>query len=300
MLKIVAAQPLELTDEQKARLEKLGEVTYFDTRASTADEWLERVRGFDVICTGTFGVREKSEELRDTFVSLPLVGVGWARPGVLKERGVVISNSPGCNRYAVAEWIVGMLLTAMRHLDAYLNVRELPFGQLPASGMGFGDKQVTILGHGNIGTIVGAACAVFGARVRYFRRGDDLAASVKGADIVVDALSVNPETDDLLNGEFFGALKRGAIFATVSAGSIVNLDVMFRALDDGTLRCVIHDAQTPGDTADPVYRRLREHERVYATPHIGYNSDVSRHMGNEMMIENIEAWVAGKPIHVVG
>ena len=299
MLKVVAAQPLDLSPEQKNRLEKLGRVTYYDTRAETPEEWLKRVQGFDVICTGLFGVREKSQELHDVFVTLPFVGVGWADPKTLKQHNVVMSNSPGCNRYAVAEWIIGMLLTAMRHLDTYLNVANLPFGQMPASGTGFYNKTVTILGHGNIGTIVGAVCSAFGANVRFFERGDDLGASVKDSDIVIDSLSVNPSTDNLLNETFFAALKPKTIFATVSAGNVVNLNALFQALDDGTLSYVIHDAQTPGDTADPTYRRLRAHKRVYVTPHIGYNTDVSQFTSNEMMIENIEAWAAGKPIHVI-
>jgi phosphoglycerate dehydrogenase-like enzyme len=53
-----------------------------------------------------------------------------------------------------------------------------------------------------------------------------------------------------------------------------------------------------GDTADPLYTRLREHEHVYATPHISGFSDVTNRIGNDMMIGNIEAWLAGKPINV--
>lgn len=299
MPKIVVTQPLDLTSSQKAGLEKLGDVTYFETRAENADEWLSRCQGAEVICTGVFGVREKYQELHNVYISLPFVNVGWVDRHVLAQNRITISNSPGCNRYAVAEWIIGMLLMVTRRLDHYTGIEKLPFDTMPEAGLGLDGKRVTILGKGNIGSIVGDVLTAFGARPQFFRRGDDLAARIKEADIVIDTLSVNPATDDLLNVRFFSNLKPGTIFITISAGRIVNLDDMFDALDNGTLSFVIHDAQIPGDTSDPDYNRLRLHDRVFVTPHIGYNTQTSQRTANEMMIENIEAWTKGRPIRVI-
>lgn len=299
-MKIVVTQPIGLSNAQKARLETLGKVTYHDERASSPAEWLERTTGFDVICTGVFGVNTQWDKLHDIFVSLPFVGVGWADPKVLKANNVTMSNSPGCNKHAVTEWIIGMLLMMTRQLDHYLNIKELPFNTMPPQAFGLPGKNITILGKGNIGSCVGEAAQALGMHVTYFQRGDDLLEKVKDADVIVDALSSKPETQGLLNKTFFDSLKGDVYFVTVSAGKVLDVDAMFEALDNGKLKLAAHDAFMAGDTSDALYQKILKHPKVYATPHIGYNTDEAEKTGNDMMIDNIEAWINGKPIHVVG
>ena len=299
MTKIVVVQPVGLSLSQKKRLEKLGDVTYHDERTKDVDEWLERTKGFDVVCTGVFGITAKWDELHDTFVSLPFVGVGWADPKVLKANNVTISNSPGCNKHAVCEWIVGMLLMMTRRLDHYLNIKELPFNKMPPQAFGLPGKNVTILGKGNIGTCVGDVTSALGMNVTYFKRGDDLKEKVRSADVVVDALSSKPETQGLLGKPFFDSLKDGAYFVTVSAGKVLDVDAMFEALDSGKLKLAAHDAFMAGDTSDALYQKILHHPKVYATPHIAYNTDEAERTGNDMMIDNVEAWLKGKPQNVV-
>lgn len=72
--------------------------------------------------------------------------------------------------------------------------------------------------------------------------------------------------------------------------------------DEGQLSYVAHDVADakPGDFSDPLYERLRQHPKVLVTPHLAGFSDVTTKTGNEMMIDNVEAWLQGKPIHVFG
>lgn len=301
MVKIVVTKPMDFLPAEKERLEKLGDVRFHDDLPATSEEWLERCKGFDIVCTGLAGVREKYAELHDVFISLPFVGVGWADPAVLKAKNITISNSPGCNRHPVSEWIIGMIILMMRQLDQYLNVKELPVGYILPVMTSPAYKNVTILGKGNIGTRVGIIAKALEMDVTYFRRGDDLYQSVKNADVVVDTLSLNPTTENLLNKKFFQSLKNGAIFVSVTNGPIVDIDAMLGALDSGKLAYAAYDGGgiAPGDTRNAVYQKLVEHPKVYVTPHIAYNSDVERKMGNDMMIDNVEAWLNGKPINLV-
>lgn len=300
MTKIVVASPLAFLPEHQDRLERLGEVTYFSDRAKTSEEWLSRVQGYDVICSGYYGVSSSWDKLRDVFVSLPFVNVAWADPQVLKDHNVTMSNSPGCNRHAVSEWVIAMMIIMARRLDEYLNVKELPNAFVPPPEMGLAEKNITILGKGNIGTRVGEIANALEMNVTYFQRNDDLHQKVKDADIIIDVLSVNSDSRGLLNQAFFDSLKKGALFISVSARGIVDIDAMLAALDSGTLAYVAHDAVIPGDTQDSLYQKLLHHPKVYVTPHIAYSSDVERRLGNEMMIENIEAWAKGNPIRVIG
>ncbi|EDK72261.1 D-isomer specific 2-hydroxyacid dehydrogenase, NAD-binding [candidate division TM7 genomosp. GTL1] len=188
---------------------------------------------------------------------------------------------------------------AARNFLPYINIDNITEGVYPEATIGLTGKKMAILGKGNIGQQVGHIAEALGMQVNYFQRGDVMADVVRDADVVVDALSVKPDSNDLLNDDFFAALKNGAFFVTVSAGKILDTDAMFRALDSGKLAFAASDAQTPADTRDPIYRKLLAHPKVLVTPHVAFNSDVSNDTGNLMMIENVEAWVRGEPIHVV-
>lgn len=136
--------------------------------------------------------------------------------------------------------------------------------------------------------------------VKYFLRGDKLIDCVKEADVVVDTMSTNPDSKGLLGERFFGSLKKGAGFITITVH--VEVEAMLAALDNGTLSFAAHDVMVAnlGDVSNPVYQKLYKHPKVLATPHLAGLSDVSNRIGNDMMIENVERWIKGEPINVFG
>lgn len=77
MKKIVVTQSMGLYPDQVERLGKLGRVVFYNDKPATAEEWLKRCKGADIICTRKFGLKDKIYELSDVFVSLPFVGVDF-------------------------------------------------------------------------------------------------------------------------------------------------------------------------------------------------------------------------------
>jgi phosphoglycerate dehydrogenase-like enzyme len=196
------------------------------------------------------------------------------------------------------------MIIMSRKLDTFLNRREnlRRSGKLPPLTPGLAMKSVTILGKGQIGARVGEIAESLGMAVHYFKRGDDLYDSVNDADYVVNTLSSNPSTKGLLDTRFFAALKDGSYFVDVTRDEVVEVDAMFRALDSDKLAGVASDCGgiLVGDTDDPLYQKLLNHPKAYVTPHISYNTPLSMKIGNDIMIDNVEAWINGKPINVVG
>ena len=292
-----------LSAEQETRLKKLGDVTFYKDMPASPDKWLKRCLGYDIVCSWIVGLREKYGDLKNVFISVPFVGVSsFADPTILKANNITLCNSPGSNRHAVSEWIVYMILTTMRQLGSHINTSEKLTIPLSPPSIGLKGKNITILGKGNVGKRVGAICEAFEMNVSYFTRNDELSTVVKNADIVVDTLSANPSSKGLLNQDFFKSVKKGAVFISVTVDSIVDMDAMLAALDEGKLSYAAHDVMNAklGDATDPLYERLRKHPNVYATPHISAFTDVTSQIGNDMMIANIEAWLHGKPINVFG
>jgi phosphoglycerate dehydrogenase-like enzyme len=298
MSKIVVVKNLELYPDQIRRLKSLGTVKIYKDNPRSPEEWLIRCKNADIICSGKFGL-EKIYDLKNVFISLPFVGIEFLKKDKLKENNINVSNCPGCNRDAVSEWIIAMMINLTRQFPQYIKCKKLPGGTLKAN-VGLTGKTVCILGKGNIGSRVGEICRAFDTNVNYFRRGDNLLDCTKDADIIVDCLSSNPTTEKLLDKKFFRALKKDSYFITITSKTC-DTDAMIEALDKNILAGVAHDAAEIGigNVSDPLYVKLRKHKKILTTPHIAYNSDVTNRVGNDMMIDNVEAWIKGKPINLI-
>ena len=110
MKKIIVTQDLGLNKEERERLNKLGEVKYYNDLPETPEEWLVRCETADIICSGKFGLKQKYQELSNVYFSLPFVAISFLDIEKLKEKNIKVSNCPGCNKEAVSEWIVAMVL----------------------------------------------------------------------------------------------------------------------------------------------------------------------------------------------
>lgn len=302
MNKITVTQDLGLNEEEKSRLNKLGEVVYYNDLPKSPDEWFVRCKDADIICSGRFGLTsDKVYELENKFISIPFVGIGFLDFEKMKKRNLLASRTPGCNKEAVSEWVIAMILNLFRSFPKYINNLDLPIGITPRPDKGLKGKNITILGKGNVGSRVGNICEALEMNVRYFLRNDDLLESIKDADIVVDALALNQETTDLLNKKFFSSFKPGSYFITVTGSKIYDLEAILESLDKGLLDGIGIDCGSiqVGNVHDPIFVRLAKHPKVLATPHIAYNTDVTDRQANKTMIDNVEAFIKNKPQNLI-
>jgi phosphoglycerate dehydrogenase-like enzyme len=73
-----------------------------------------------------------------------------------------------------------------------------------------------------------------------------------------------------------------------------------KALDNKLLGAAIDPGDiSVGDTNSPTYQKLIAHPKILATPHIAFNTDVSAKIANDMMIENIKAWLDENPANLL-
>lgn len=299
--KIVVTSPLNLSPEQISRLKQLGETTVYDTFSASGDEWIERTKDAEIICSGKSGLTEKIYERKNVFYSLPFVAVGWIDKDKLKESGSTVSYCPGCNSSAVSEWIVSMTLLLMRKFNRLVNTQEVIDKVGSPDYHGLMRKKACILGQGNVGSKVGKIYEAMGMNVTYFNRGDNLIEKVRDCNIVVNTLSSNESTDGLLDKNFYNSFSGNTYFVTVTSSKIYNPDLMLSALKSGKLLGVADDCGSilPGDIENPYYKSLIETPGVFATPHTSYQSDVALRISNDMMIDNVEAYIKSSPINLL-
>lgn len=301
-LNIVITKDLKLFPDQIERLSSFGEVVYYNTDSKSEDEWLKRCEGAQIICSWMYGLKsDKVYSLKDVFISLPFVWVDFLDIEKLKERKIQISNAPWCNKEAVVEWIVGMTLYLTRDFKYLIWNRSEDRDRILRSWMSLYWKEVTILWNGHIWRNLAKVYGSLWMYVNIFRRWDDLITKVQSADIVVNCLPLNEETKGLLDKNFFFSLKRGSFFISTSRHEIYDIDAMIEALNSEILNGVADDSASSvaWDTQYPWYKKLLNHPVIVVTPHIAWNTDYEKRKANNIMIDNIEAYLKWARINIV-
>ncbi|MDQ5954181.1 MAG: hypothetical protein QG583_109, partial [Patescibacteria group bacterium] len=119
MKKITITGSFPFTNEQKTRLEALGEVKTV-TNYSSSEEWLSAIQGSDVILSDGDYLYENLENLENVFVTYPYIELGAFDSEKLKAKGVYVANAKGGNRNSIVEWVIFVTLSLFRKFPKYL------------------------------------------------------------------------------------------------------------------------------------------------------------------------------------
>ncbi|MCH7569517.1 MAG: hypothetical protein IH919_02955 [Deltaproteobacteria bacterium] len=76
---------------QIERLKSLGDGTFYTDSPKSPEEWVKRCEGADIVCSGKFGLEQRIYDVKNTFFSLPFVGVGWLDKTKLKENNITVT-----------------------------------------------------------------------------------------------------------------------------------------------------------------------------------------------------------------
>ena len=302
MVKIVVPINLRFFPDQIQRLNSFGDVTYHGNPPTSPEEWFERCKDADIICPWMFGMKsDKVYDLKDIFISVPYVGVEFLDKNKLRERNIVVANAPWCNQEAVVEWIIGMILIYFRNLRTLIGSTAVSKEDTLHPTISLFNKEIAILWHGHIWTLLWEICTKFGMKVKFLLRGDDVITTTKNADIIANCLPLNDETKWLLDRNFFFSLKKWAFFISSSRNEIYDTQAMINAIDSGILIGAADDSASSiaWDTGHPWYKKLLHHPKIIVTPHVSWNTDYEKRKSNDMMIDNIEAWLNKKPINII-
>jgi glycerate dehydrogenase len=300
MKNIVITQPIGFSKQQLTDLESLGNLTVYDTICKDTAEWLERVKDADVICSNNYGLDEGWRQLHDVYITYPFVTTAFWDFDLMRQRGILASNSPGCNQIAVTEWIVAMLLNYSRRFPDYIRTAKID-GPIPPKTKSIYGKSVCIMGRGTIGSRAGKALEALGMQVSYYTRHDNLTEKVSNVDFIVDCLSLNPSTQNFYDQAFFQKLTDGTVFLTIGQNGTQDFDAILQALQSGKLQHFITDNAKAliFDVTDDAYQKLLNCPNATVTPHVAAYSDNTLQTASAMCLENIKAYLAGKPTHLV-
>jgi glyoxylate reductase len=252
----------------------------------------------------------------ELFPNLKLVanyGVGYDGIDVAAcaARGVAVTNTPGVLDAATADLALALILATRRRVvegDAF--VRTGKWGTEWVSGALMAEEvsgsTLGIVGLGRIGHAVARRARGFDMRLLYtkrarlaeaeerdlgveFREFDDLLAE---ADVVTLHVPLTPETERLVDARRLALMRDGACLVNTARGGIVDEPALVEALTNGRIRAGLdvfaHEPEVPAE--------LLALPNVVLTPHVGSATQETREAMTRVLVDNLQAAAAGKPV----
>jgi len=186
-----------------------------------------------------------------------------------RERGVVVSNTPGVLTNTTAEHAIALMLALLRRIvegDRSLRRRdEWEWGPDFMVGEGLEGKALLVVGPGRIGRRTAELAEALGAKASFAGRDDDLRAALAEADVVSLHCPLTPETRHLVDGEAFAAMRPTAVLVNTARGPVVDESALVEALQAGRLAGAALDVF---EHEPAVSEELLGMENVVLTPHI--------------------------------
>lgn len=301
---------------QSADWKKLGlDIHVFHEAFRSVDEAAEKLAPFEILCA----MRERtafSRALIERLPNLRFVSLTGFRAvsmdsRFLGERGIPVSNTRvGNGTTATAELTWGLIIAAARGLEQGMqNMRAGRWHEGLPAGIGLAGKRLGLFGLGKIGSAVGRVGKAFGMDVVAWSQNlTPEKAAAEGArhvakealvatsDVVSIHLVLSDRTRGLVGAKELAAMKPGAILVNVSRGPIIDEAALLDCLSGKR----IHAALDVYDREPlPADHPLRSAPNTILAPHVGYVNDETYRIFHEDSVENVAAWLAGKPIRVM-
>ena len=226
-----------------------------------------------------------------------------------RQRGILVSNTPGVLTDDTADMTLALMLGVMRRFQegASLIQKKSWDGWSPSAMLGtrLGGKRLGILGMGRIGSAVATRAKAFGMEINYHNRKKLHPALEAPSDAIfwenfesmlkeIDVLSINcphtPSTFHMINGGRLSLMKESAFIVNTSRGEVIDENALARALKNKKLAGAALDVFEARKEVNP---QLRDLPNVMLLPHMGSATDEARIEMGEKVIINIKTFIDG-------
>ena len=282
-----------------------------------AHETLERIRGADIVITNKVVISAQAfaENPQLKLVAVTATGVNNVDVEAAKQNGTAVCNIRAYGNESVAEHAFMMMITLMRNLPAYQ--RDVAAGlwenspffcHLGAPMRDLNGKTLAIFGRGNIGQTLATYAQAFKMKVVFVEHKHaetvrDGYVSFDEAVRTADALSLHcpltPETANMIGEAELQQMKPGAILINCGRGGLVDEAALVAALKYGQIGGAGFDVltQEPPRDGNPLLKaRL---PNLIVTPHIAWASQEAANRLFDILLDNINRFVADNPQNLV-
>jgi lactate dehydrogenase-like 2-hydroxyacid dehydrogenase len=242
----------------------------------------------------------KLEQISSFGVGYDHIDAKWAG-----EHGIIVTNTPEVLNEEVADTALGLLLCTVREFpqaERYVRAGKWADAQYPLTKATLRNRTVGIVGMGRIGKAIAKRLDAFGVPVVYHSRNPQAGVGYKyypklidmarDVDTLMVIVPGGAATQNLINAEVLKALGPQGIVINMARGSVIDEPALIQALKDRT----IYSAGLDVFVKEPqVPKELLEMDHVVLFPHLGSSTEVTRAAMDQLVVDNILAWAAGKP-----
>lgn len=297
----------------KDELEKLGELHVLNAQKLSIEEVVDFAKHAEVLVAGPSGIEKISKELIDQLPSLKLiatltVNILWIDMEYVTSKGIMVCNIKGANSESVAEHTWGMILDLAKKITEF--DRDTRFEDAykfsEYKGKEVYGKTLGVIGLGDIGTKVARIAKGFDMKVLGLNKSGK---SVEGvelttldkllveSDVIAVCTPLTEETRDLISDDEINQMKNGTILVNCAVEEIVNKEAVLKGLESGKLFGYgIESAIMQPVPKDDLYYN---YSNVVLTPHNAFNTEDADKNSYQLVLENIKAFIEGKPQNVV-
>lgn len=303
---------LMLSGTRPPALERL-EAGYSLHRAAPGSAELDDViarHGAEIRAISANGSVPIDAALLDRLPALEIVSCGSAGyegfdVAALKARGVIMTNAAPALSQEVADMALLLAQAGWKRFvaaDAWVRdgswARE---GDFPLQ-RGFRGRRLGIVGMGVIGHAIAELAGVLGLNASYWSRSKkdiglpfqpDLVQLAAESDILVVIVPGGDGTRGLISAEVMDALGPEGLLVNVARGSVVDEPALIAALEEGRLGGAALDVYENEPDPD---KRLTRLANVTLSPHQGSGTVETRDAMAALMVDNLDAHFAGRPL----
>ena len=301
-----------------AVLEQMGELQVYDRTSLTDEaEIIARIGDAEAVYTNKTPITKRVIDACPAmkFISVLATGYNVVDYEYAREKGIPVTNVPTYGTAAVGQFAIAMLLEICHHVAHHSQAvhegrwercDDWCFWDYPLIELA--GKTMGIIGFGRIGQQTGRIARAMGMEILAYDSCQseegravgtyvDLDTLLGRSDVIALHCPLFPETQGIINRNTIAKMKDGVILLNNSRGPLVNEQDLADALNSGKVYAagldVVSTEPIRGDNP------LLTAKNCLITPHISWAPRESRQRIMDCAAENLRAYLAGAPIHVV-
>jgi lactate dehydrogenase-like 2-hydroxyacid dehydrogenase len=265
----------------------------------------DRVRAFASFTSYPVPAKLMEALPRLEIIAAMSVGTDHIDLAAARARGIAVTNAPDVLTDCVADLGMGLAVNLARNLvaaDRFVRAGDWTRGVFPLATK-LGGATMGIVGLGRIGTAVAKRAEAFGMRIVYYGRRrapgvvypfyDDLAAMARDSDYLMLTCPGGEATRHLVDATVIAALGPEGMLVNIARGSVVDQPALIAALQSHQLGGAALDVYADEPRVPEALLKL---DNVVLAPHIASATHATRRAMGDLMVDNLRAHFAGKPL----
>lgn len=279
----------------------------------TPEDTVERLKGAEIALINKVPMRaEVLKQLPDLkLIAVAATGTDVVDKAQAKAQGITVVNIRNYAFNTVPEHVVGLMFALRRAIVPYANSvkrgdwaksRQFCYFDYPITDIA--GSTLGIVGYGALGKSIAKRAEALGMKVLAYdtfpQEGlSDFETVLTQSDVITLHVPLTPDTKGLIGAAELKRMKKNAILINTARGGLVDEAALLEALKDGTIAGAGFDVVAQEPPRDGNILCEADLPNLIVTPHVAWASKEAMQILADQLVDNVEAFVAGKPQNVV-